>query len=279
MIELIAGALSLSLFGLTVKYAERRSCNLLAVGAVNYAVAAAIHGPMLGTDSPARVTWVLGMVGGVLFVSAYLLLVRVVRLKGIAIPAAVVQLSVLFPVVAGIFMWGEQPGWAQSVGIALALIAMPLLAGGGADEGGRMVPRGMLLTIVLLGVNGGSLTNIQAFHYLGNVDEQRLFFAVLFTTTVPVSALAWWVDRKGSGWQDVVVGMFLGGCNALTGLMQLRAMDTFPGAVVFPFVGSFTLVLTMLVAVRVWGERLGRKGKVGMALALAAVVFINLSRG
>lgn len=280
MLALIIATATLSLFGLTVKYAERRSCNLLAVGAVNYAAGAVIYGSSaLGTGPPSRATWLLGVAGGILFATAYVFLARIVGRKGISISTAVLQLSALFPVLAGLSLWGDQPTWTQGLGVVLAMMALPLLGIAGSGEARRIDGRVILLTGALLAANGGCLLVIQSFHFLGAASERRLFFTVIFSVATVVSTSVWWFFRKGSSRRDVAPGILLGVWNSLAGFMMLSAMKVLPGTVVFPFSSSVALALTTLVAVCVWRERLSRSGKVGMALTLAAVVCINIGRG
>jgi len=280
MLALIISTAAISLFALTVKYAERRSCNLLAVGAVNYAAGAVIYiCSALGTGPPGRATWLLGVAGGVLFATAYVFLVRVVGRKGISISSAVLQLSALFPVLVGLCLWGDRPTWTQSLGVVLAMLALPLLGLAGPGEAHRIDRRGILLTGALLAANGACLLVMQSFHFLAAAAERRLFFAIVFCVATLVSGSVWCVERKGSSRRDVAPGVLLGVWNALAGFLMLSAMEVLPGTVVFPFANSVALALTTLVAVTVWGERLGRSGKIGMALALAAVVCINIGKG
>lgn len=274
---LMVSTIASSLFGLTVKVAERRSCHLLAVGAVNYCTAALVYRiATWGEGPPSRATWVLGIMGGVAYVTAYLFLVRVVRFKGISISTAVVRLAVLFPVVFSVFLWGERPSWAQSAGVALAVVSLPLLGADGSAQGSKTDIRGMALTGALFLTNGGCLMAIRGFHQVGPRDEQALFFSVLFDTAAVVSVIAWWMDRAGSSKRDVVPGLFLGLWNTMGGFMLLVALRTLPGVVVFPFSSSLAVVLTTLVAMWAWGERFGKIGTVGMALATVAAVLINI---
>ena len=65
----------------------------------------------------------------------------------------------------------------------------------------------------------------------------------------------------------------------MSAFMFVKAMKTLTGKVVFPFLSACGLMLCLLVAVRLLQERLGRSGIIDMALALVAVICINLGRG
>ena len=70
--------------------------------------------------------------------------------------------------------------------------------------------------------------------------------------------------------------MVLGTVNYTTSAMLILSLDTLPGAVVFPVMAALGLVLTTGFAAWAWREVPGRLGQVGIAVALFAVVLINL---
>jgi drug/metabolite transporter (DMT)-like permease len=293
MLSLIIGTVGYALFSITVKAATRRGCNIVAVGLVNYLVAAGFYCVLvLPTPPPERSVTLLAIAGGVVFFVAYLVLTQLIRRSGLSITISVVQLAVLIPVLAGILIWGERPNLLQGVGVLCAISALPLLgkasavragaateAGTGPAAEGRNI-RGMLLTGSQLCLTGAAMMILQAVNHVGAGGEDRpLFFAILFTVALVGTGGAWLIlERRISG-TDIIYGLFLGSWNTIHGFMLVDAMSTLPGAVVFPFVSVVSMLLSVLAAVRIWGERLERTGKIGIALALVAVLFINIGRG
>ena len=61
----------------------------------------------------------------------------------------------------------------------------------------------------------------------------------------------------------------------MSAFMFVKAMKTLTGKVVFPFLSACGLVLSLLVAIRLWQERLGRSGIIAMTLAVMAVICTN----
>ena len=70
----------------------------------------------------------IGTLAGLVFVSTYIMLIHSMHLKGVAIANAIARLSVLIPVLAAIFIWGERLRALEGLGALLALCAMPMLS-------------------------------------------------------------------------------------------------------------------------------------------------------
>ncbi len=106
MIPLIIATFCSSSFGFVVKYAQARGRNLLAVGAVNYITASVVNALMAfskGNVIPGRHTLMIGLMGGLFYINAFLLVVSSTRLKGVSITSAMIRLSVVIPVIFSIF--------------------------------------------------------------------------------------------------------------------------------------------------------------------------------
>ena len=292
MLSLIIGTVGYALFSITVKAATRRGCNIVAVGLV-YNFAAGFYCVLvLPTQPPERSVTLLAIAGGVVFFVAYLVLTQLIRRSGLSITISVVQLAVLIPVLAGVLIWGERPNLLQGAGVLFAVGALPLLgkasavSGGAAAQGGtgpategRNV-KGILLTGSQLCLTGAAMMILQAVNHFGAGGEDRpVFFAILFAVALVGTGGAWLILERRITGADIIYGFFLGSWNTIHGFMLVDAMSTLPGAVVFPFVSVVSMLLSVLAAVRIWGERLERTGVIGIALALVAVLFINIGRG
>ena len=296
MLSLIIGTLAYSLFSITVKAATRHGCNIFAVGVVNYVVAAGFYWVTARpTELPDNSVSMLAVAGGIVFTVGYMIVTQVIRRSGLSITISVVQLAVLIPVVAGVVIWGERPNLLQGVGILFAVGALPFLGmasavdASGSDgtpaevdaepaEKGRNVT-GMLLTGMQLCATGCAMMVLQAFNHVGEPADRLVFFAILFTVALIGTSGAWLIIERRVSRLDIVYGLFLGTWNTIHCIMLVDAMGTLPGAVVFPFVSVVSMLLSLLAAVRIWGERLERAGRIGIALALVAVLFINIARG
>lgn len=276
MLSLALAIICTTLFSLIVRHTQRAGQDQLAVMGLNYAAASAAGFLIAGNLQIAPQTWLIGILGGVIFVTCYLLFIHSLDLKGVAIANAVTRLSVVIPVLGTIFVFGETPHAMEAVGAAVAIAAMPLLSLDRGVNGSRLTRRQVPLLLALFVMNGCCLLVNKWFQAVGLEAQRPAFLGVLFGTAAAVSAVAWAATSRRSGWQEVSCGVPLGVINFGTSFMLIRALDELPGTVVFPVVAALGLVLTSGFAAWAWREVPGRMGQVGLALALVAVVLVKL---
>jgi drug/metabolite transporter (DMT)-like permease len=279
MLALVSATLLAASFGLIVRFAQRRQCNLYAVGALNYVVAAAFHAirwSLAPTTTLEAGTWQLGIAGGVIYVVSYFLLFRAMRMKGVSICTAVSRLAILIPVLVAVIAWGERPSGIQAAGALLALASLPLLTLN-PGEHQKLSKRGALLLLALFVGNGSGCLALRAFDQLGVQEQGPAFLTILFASAAAVGVAVWIARRQGSAARDLLPGVVLGVCNALSNLAMVTALAQLPSVIVFPFWSSVSLVFTALFARLVWHERINRLETVGMMASLFAVALINIA--
>lgn len=283
MLLLIVGTIAYSLFIITVRASQRHSCNMLAVGMVNYIVAATVYCVLSrGAEMPNASVVALGVAGGVVFAIGFVVLVQTLRSRGLSVTTGLTQLAVLFPVVSGIALYAERPNPLQAVGVVCALAALPLLGMARAPASvTETAGRASGVVILQLVTAGTAMVILQSFNHVGTgvLHERRMFFAILFVTATIITTTIWLIFERRITRKDLTYGAALGGWNAVHGFMLVGAMNTLPGMVVWPVVSASALMLSVLVGVKLWDEQLGRTGRIGMALALVAVLCINARQG
>ena len=81
------------------------------------------------------------------------------------------------------------------------------------------------------------------------------------------------VRPRGADWP---FGAALGLVNICALFCSIHALARLPAIVYFPANAVGSLALVVVLAALVWGERLNRRTRWGMALACAALVLVNL---
>ncbi|MEN6305752.1 MAG: DMT family transporter [Armatimonadia bacterium] len=277
MLALIIAIICTTSFSLIIRASQRSGQDQFAVMGLNYAAASlaalAFAGGHTHVSPP---TLHIGLIAGTVFVITYFFLIHGMDLKGVAVANAITRLSVLIPVLATVLIFGEKPHLFEAMGGALALMAMPFLSLDRGQGGTHLTPRQVWFLLGLFVTNGSCLLTSKWFHTTGLSAERPIYFAILFGAAAIVSLVAWTGWSRRCTWQEVGTGIPLGVINLVTSYAVLMALDTLSGTIVFPVFAAMGLALTTGVAAWLWRETPGRLGQVGIAIALVAVVLINM---
>ena len=278
MIFVIAAALSITSLSLIMRYATLNTKTLWGVILGNYLTAASIMATMVFSNSSWTVsvfTLGLGAVTGLTYAAGMYLNLTLMGKRGAAITSSMIQLSVLIPIAVSVFFYGETIDSLQLLGIALAVISLPLLAAKPMQklELDRKVIPMILVTIIVVGFSQlSSKILVQA----GLESQNNFFFLSIFTSAAfLVSPLA--LRNRGSiVGKDGLYGLGVGVFNVASNRFLLMALTTLPGAIVFPVSSAGSLLLVTISAIILFKEKVSRVNLVGIALTLIAVVLINL---
>lgn len=294
--------------GMIFKHAGQRDLDRTALLTVNYAAAVAVAGLLLAAGertvqeglalTPGLVG--LGLVTGALLIAGFFMLSWATDVAGMSLAIGVMRVSVVLPFLASWLVWHEVPTLAQGVGMVLAAGAFFLMAHQErAPEPVRVpasVPRaeaddvtvpssidwkaaGVLALTFCMG--GAVDISMKTFEEMfGAVNSRVLFLLLAFGVSFLIGAVlvaeralrrGQWPSRQTIGW-----GIVLGVINYGSLEFILRAIEALPGPFVFPANNIAIMVLAALLGVYVWGEHLTRANRVGLGLALVALVLLGL---
>jgi drug/metabolite transporter (DMT)-like permease len=298
MLALVLSTVFSAGFGLLIRTAQGMGANLVAVGAANYLTAMTVNLALFllgGGSPPSGTTVALALAGGFTYAVAFFMVFRLTRERGASITASVMRISTLVPVAFSLLVWGERLTAWQAAGAGLALASLPLLTlrPGMSRSDGR-AGGGAILLVSLFVVNGLCMLVPRAFRATEAAGEEAVFLAILFAAAATTLCSAWAVTERRVAAAtradasqptrhplllDIAPGIAVGVCNALQNRFMITALQRLPGTLVYPFTAAVGLVLTVAVARVAWRERFGRLGSVGIAVACAAIVLVNLGSG
>jgi drug/metabolite transporter (DMT)-like permease len=164
------------------------------------------------------------------------------------------RLSVVLPILASVFWWGEQPTQAQIAGIAATLVALVLLGGRGLSGASDL--RVWMLTGFLFLTSGGASVVSKAFLVLHLPDAKTTYTAVLFGTAALGGSLSFLTSRFRPTREDVGEGVLVGVTNVVATGIQL--------------------VATAVFCAIVWKERFTRRMLIGMGIAVVGLALVNM---
>lgn len=294
MIYLFLRILFTVLFSHLLRFSQARCRRPLLAATVNYLVAAVAG--LLWTLS-AKAGWnghtaLLGAIAGLTYVTSLMLILPSMRISGVSITGAVVQLSLMAPVATAIWRFGELPNHWQFGGIGLTLIALPLLSAGRSTAGEPARSRLSPLILLLFASTGISQVVMKEFSALRPPSDLPLYTFSLFATSTLCTAL--WLafdDRKPKEpdtepsdatapaprrFNEWSVGIVLGTANVLQLVSLLLALRVLPAVIVFPVSAAMGIAANALASAVLWGERPSPAAWMGIGLSIGAVVLLNV---
>ena len=280
MIYLLLNIVFGSLFVLCIKWVQVRNReDIITIGMINYIAGAFASLPEFVQSHPSVVTPEAlvtgGLMGGCYFI-AFFFVVYAIKWIGVASSNVIGALSILCPILAGIYIWRETPNLFQTWGVGLALLALSMIGG----AAGKPLPlnRKWIVPLILVSfflLAGISRLSQEAFRHLCDAEERPVFLFTAFSLAAIPSAVVLGLRKKRIVWREWGIGALLGTTNILQSHFILKALKEFPGYIVFPVVSAGGLIFTTLVATWLLEERLTRRAYFGIGFATIALLLLN----
>ena len=283
MISLLLAILGMVFLAVVLKAGERRRRSRMVLMSANYLAATALSlGYYFWTGSvPAGIATALwGGATGIVYAASLLLWMVVIRQAGVGTSTTAMRLSVVWPALISVFVFGESPSLWQGLGVALALGAVVLLA-----VGSSLAPRlrhgsGPGWVIALFVTSGMCSSFLKLFQQWSAPGQRPAYLAAIFLSAGVIcwSWVAWRRWRLGERLHgpDVRDGLLFGVGNAVGNGFLLKSLETVPGVLAFPLRDSASIVIVSVIGAVVWKERPGRLGTAALAAATAAVALMAL---
>lgn len=224
--------------------------------------------------SPAAL--VCGVIGGVFFVANLVGMQSSIRVNGAALSAAFAKLGLVVSLGVSLF-FGERPGPAQFVGLVLVFAALALIHGEKTEDASKR-SFGLLLLVLLTGGFADAINKI--FEEFGGTDEGALFFFWLFLTAALLTSVLAFAEYRRRGKKlvrrELAAGVLVGVPNYFSSYWLLRALFTLPALVVYPAASTGTILIVTALSALLFHEKPGKRRMLGLALILAALVFLNI---
>ncbi len=229
--------------------------------------------------------WVpFGLALGGIFIVGFNITAQSVRFTGMTITSVMMKMSLLISSAYAIVFFAENAGLPKLLGIAMAAIAVILINAtpGTGSSGFRPGPYAIypILTLVLSGLIEIILYYVQATGLSLDADAELTTFAFSVAAIIGAVIVAWLYisGRKKFQWKDYYWGVALGVPNFFSiYLILVMLKQGFEGSVLFPVLNISVLVLTTLVGMIAFSEKLRPINLIGIGLAILAILSIMLS--
>ena len=289
MIEITLTIVTFSLMLIIFKYFEIFKVNNLQAIIVNYITAGVLalvaDGSVLTNNfsitnlfQPTFIYYAL--IIGVLFIITFNLIAFGTQKIGIAITTVSNKMSMIIPVLIGLFVFKEDKNFLKLIGIVLAILAIFF----SCSKNGKLSFDKKYLPIIILvfigqGIADSTLKWAQEFAI--NASNNNVFFATTFFTAAFSGTLFMMIQLRKITvtLRSLLWGVILGIPNYFTLYFFVEALSAgvFESSQVFPIVNMGVIVLTAVMGIILFREHLSKSNWMGILLALIAISLITFS--
>jgi drug/metabolite transporter (DMT)-like permease len=265
----------------TFKLFDRFRINNLQAIVTNYLVAGIFGFTITRTSwSPALLSefdwFVTALFLGVLFICTFFFFALASQKVGVAVTSVSSKMSLVMPVVASTFLFGEVLNWMRIFGIILAFTAFVLTFK--KKEKFSWKAKYAWLPLLVFAGNGMVDTTMKYADHQFIKDDLVLFLAIVFSTAFIIGMIILTssiiLKRSGFELKNIAGGAFLGLINFGSTYYMLKAISVFESSVVFPVTNASIVGLSALAGYFGFREKLSWINWLGIILALMAIITI-----
>ena len=286
MVYLVLSVLASSLIFVVFKLFGIYKVQTLYAIIVNYITACTVgllyyDAPLILTEIPQK-SWFPGAVAlGLLFILIFNLMAATSQKLGVSVASVATKMSLVIPVLFGVYLYQEALTLLEVVGIILALFAVYFASLKEkkikAEKWAFLLP---LLVFLGSGMIDTSIKYFQEFHM--QEEEYALFSATVFASAAVLGAI--FILTKsvkkpmGINFRNVLGGICLGVPNYFSIYFLLKALQhpMLTSASIFTINNVAIVMLSTLLGILLFKEVLSFKNWLGIGMAIISIVLVAL---
>ena len=279
MIYLILAVLASTMVSVVMRLSTGKVKNNMSMLAANYVVCTALSavnagGHILTPMEALPATVGMGIINGVLYLLAFLLLHYNMKRNGVVLASTFMKLGLLVSMAVSVIFFREMPGVIQWIGFAIAIGAIILInyeKGGDTGAAG-----GQMWLIVLLVVAGLGDAMAKVFDTYGDTAYSGQFF--IYTFFFDLLACLFLLVKNGEkpSMKEIGYGLALGVPNFFSARLLLKSIEHLPAVLVYPTVSVAIILVVTMVGLVFFKEKLKARQLAGIGAILVALVLLNL---
>ncbi|NER13294.1 EamA family transporter [Leptobacterium flavescens] len=284
MIYLILSVVFASLIFIIFKLYDRYRVNTFQAIIVNYAVACTVG--ILSYESTVEwaehhtKSWFIGaLLLGFLFIAVFNVMALASQKNGVSVASVAGKMSVVIPIIFAVIVYKDHLGPIKLIGIILALIAVYLTA---MKQKNLRIERKNFIYPLLLFLGSGVIDTSLKYLETTYVDpgEVPLFSATIFFFAA-ISGLLILIFKGIRGQLkikgiNIIGGIMLGVPNYYSVYFLLKALqsETLNSSTVFTINNVAVVMLTTLLGILLFREKLSPKNWLGIAIAVISIFLV-----
>ncbi len=288
MIYLILCIISSSGIMVIFKLAGRKKLDTFRIIVINY-ITAALMGFAIGglpAKSDIDAGWIhLAVIIGILFIVMFFVIALSTQKAGIAVTSVASKMSVVIPITFSIIYFKESVSILKIAGIVMALISVFLTTYDREKASKHGIQVVMLPVILFLGA--GLIDSLIKYTQEVKLPGQNtiVFSSVLFSISA-ITGLIFSIFRREKIERKrlsftAVTGVILGIVNfgSLYGIIMALQSNVFDSYVIFGINHMGIVVLSILIALVFFREKLSNLNKAGVILSVITIIFLSYLQG
>ena len=227
--------------------------------------------------------WFFGAVFlGALFVSIFFIMAMTAQKNGVSVASVAGKMSVVIPVLFGVFLYNESVTFLKVIGIIIALIAVYLSS---VKEKSTAKKNAGLLLPILLFLGSGAIDTTLKFVEITYVpkNDVSIFSGSLFGIAA-IFALIILIGkaikkREPFGIRNIIAGIVLGVPNYFSIIFLIKALQTegFESSTLFTINNVGIVIVSTIIGILLFKEQFSTKNKIGVTLAILGIVIVALA--
>lgn len=285
MIYLLLSILFNAVLFIIIKLFAKFNIDALQALVVNYFIAFGVGLFFLDTFFSPQIIisqeWFKGSILlGFIFISTFYVTTITSQRNGLSVASVASKMSVIIPIILGVFLYDETLGSVKILGIIIALIAVYFTS---KKETGEIQQASNLVFPILVFIGAGtidsSLKYLQTFHVPS--FQIGLFSSVTFFCAFSVGILILvFLSLKGKikfAGRNILGGIALGLPNffSLYYLVKMLEAKAFESATLFTIHNIAIVLVSTFVGILFFKERISMRNALGIGLALFALFLVT----
>lgn len=269
------------------KLLQKFEVNTFQTIVVNYLVAfgfgISANTSAIGVADVFEVKWFYGsVIVGAMFIGLFNLMAWTAQKNGLSVVSVASKMSVIIPIVFGIFLYQESVGYQKIIGIILALLSVYMVSV--KSKTSINFKKNLLLPLLLFFGSGISDTYI---NYLQNTaiseDNIPLFLACVFGFAGSIGLIILAIKKFRNEIQldakSIVGGLILGLTNyaSLYYVIKSLQLPNMESSTFFTLNNVAIVMASTLTGLWVFKEHLTKKNWIGIGMALIAIFLVTFA--
>lgn len=266
-----------NLHGLTVNY----------ITASGFSYLAYVNGPFAGQANPFDFAHYALLIG-ILFITVFYTAALTAQKAGVAVTSIAGKMSMVIPILAGLWLYNEKLDILKSSGIVLALLAVYLSSSKSrkSNSGEKdKIEKSVWIFPVLLFIGSGLVDTCIKLseHYFITETNKPLFLAFLFGSAGLAGIAATVYQLFGPARQkisrsSVAGGIILGTVNyySLEFLLNVLGTPGLSSALAFAVVNVAVVLMSTFFAVILFREPLSKSNIAGLILSVITIIILSM---